>query len=194
MATKKDLKDTKFIADLFDLSERRIQQLSSEKDDFGNIILPSIKQGKNNVYDLIPTVKTYVSHLKDVLNGKALKQGNLSKETERLDADIRYKNVKAETAELLLKETLGKMHRSEDVESITTDLVLTIRGMLVAIPNRCADELASMEDSNEISNYLNKEINQVLEQLSQHEYDSGVYSQKVRERNKKDLLSYDEDE
>lgn len=192
MTNKKDEKtliDTAFLADLFDLTERRIQQLSTEPDP----VLTTIKKGKNNYYDLIPAIKKYIAYLKDLINGKSAKQEHLTKEGARLDAEIRYKNTKAETAELQLKELSGQMHRSEDVEAVVSELVFAIRGMLVSIPNRCSADLADMEDANEISQLLSEEINQVLEQLSLFQYDPQVYKKRIQERNKmQEMLSDDE--
>ncbi|MBQ2361997.1 MAG: hypothetical protein II287_00115, partial [Bacteroidaceae bacterium] len=41
------------------------------------------------------------------------------------------------------KELEGKMHRSEDVEAVMTDLVYTIRSMLMALPGRLAVDVVS---------------------------------------------------
>lgn len=190
MVNKKDLKDTEFIADLFDLTTRRIQQLSTSPEK----ILTPIKNGKNNSYDLIPTVKNYIAYLKDLISGKSAKQENSNKEGARLDAEIRYKNAKAEKAELELKEIAGHLHRSEDVESLTEELVFAIRGMIIAIPNRCAVDLASMEDANEVSQYLSTEVNQILEQLSTFQYDKNTYKKRVQERNKRQEMFNDDKE
>ena len=100
----------------------------------------------------------------------------------KLDAEARIKKAKAEVAELELKELRGKLHRAEDVEAIVTDSVLLIRSMLLALPGKLAVDLASMEDAAEVADRIKKEVYDVLNRMSEYEYDAEAYAERVKER------------
>ena len=61
-----------------------------------------------------------------------------SAEEKLADARSEYEDAKAEADELQ-----GKMHRSEDVAAMTTDLIYAIRGAMMALPGRLAVDVAS---------------------------------------------------
>ncbi len=94
-----------------------------------------------------------------------------------------------------LKEIRGEMHRSEDVEAMTTDLVFTIRSMILALPGRLAIDLAPLNKPAEISERIKQEVNEVLLELSNYKYDADAYRKRVRERQGlSDLLKDDDEE
>ena len=76
------------------------------------------------------------------------------------------------------------MHRSEDVAAMTEDLIYTIRGMLLALPGRLADDAHSAESSAETEAIIRKEVFSVMEALSRYQYDPQRYEERVRERRK----------
>ena len=103
--------------------------------------------------------------------------------------------AKAEIAEMELKELRGEMHRSEDVEAMTTDLVFTIRSMILALPGRLAIDLAPLNKPAEISERIKQEVNALLLELSNYKYDADAYRKRVRERQGlSDLLKDDDEE
>src|SRR5699024_5910096 len=94
-------------------------------------ILPAVSQ-RPYKFDLLPTVKAYIRYLRDRANGKEAKTADTVKaEADKLRAEADLKQSKAKIAELQLKELEGKMHRSEDVEALTNDLVYTARSMIM---------------------------------------------------------------
>jgi len=87
------------ISQLFGVTVRRIQQLTQEG------ILKTVETLDENGkkcrrYDLIPTVKRYVSHLRDKINTK----GN------RTNKEIELRELKLE-ADVALRESQGELHR-----------------------------------------------------------------------------------
>lgn len=174
MAAKENLQSTAVVASLFNLSERRVQQLAKEG------VIEGRKVDGVYQFDLLPTVRKYIAYLSDKANGRD--QKNRKTEEEKLAAEADLKRAKADMAELQLKELRGQMHRSEDVEAITTDLVYTIRSMIIALPGRLAVDVAAVDTAPEASEIIRRECYQVLEELSNYKYDPEEYAKRVRER------------
>lgn len=174
MAAKENLQSTAVVASLFNLSERRVQQLAKVG------VIEGRKVDGVYRFDLLPTVRKYITYLSDKANGR--EQKNRKTEEEKLAAEADLKRAKADMAELQLKELRGQMHRSEDVEAITTDLVYTIRSMIIALPGRLAVDVAAVDTAPEASEIIRCECYQVLEELSNYKYDPEEYVKRVRER------------
>ena len=101
----------------------------------------------------------------------SLGQDNMSKIQK--DAAI----AKAEADELQ-----GKMHRSEDVAAMTTDLIYAIRGAMMALPGRLAVDVASANSPAEAAEIIRREVNKAMRELSNYRYDPKKYEERVRER------------
>ena len=103
-------------------------------------------------------------------------------ETEKLTAEKRIKMAKAEMAELELKELKGDLHRASDVEAITTDHVMFVRSMLMAMPGKLAVDVAAIQTAPEAAERIKQEVYAILQQLSDYRYDPEEYKKRVRER------------
>ena len=125
--------------------------------------------------------KDYIKYLRQQLDKK---QGNQNSklDTDKLQAEVDIKNAKARVAELQLAELEGTMHRAEDVEAMTTDLVFSIRSALMAMPWRLAVDTAELETPAETSARIQEEVNEVLLSLSQYQYDPEEYKKRVKDR------------
>ena len=173
---KQNLQSTDIIAKLFDLDVRRVQQLAKEG------ILPAASQ-RPYKFDLLPTVKAYIRYLRDRANGKESKTADTVKaEADKLRAEADLKQSKAKIAELQLKELEGKMHRSEDVEALTNDLVYTARSMIMALPGRLAMDVVQAGSANEASALIRTECYKILDELAGYQYDPEAYRRRVRDR------------
>lgn len=173
---KQNLQSTDIIAKLFDLDVRRVQQLAKEG------ILPAASQ-RPYKFDLLPTVKAYIRYLRDLANGKEAKTADTVKaEADKLRAEADLKQSKAKIAELQLKELEGKMHRSEDVEALTNDLVYTARSMIMALPGRLAMDVVQAGSANEASALIRTECYKILDELAGYQYDPEAYRRRVRDR------------
>lgn len=178
------------LAELFSLTERRIQQLTGIND---FCIFESLSKKPPFKYDLINSVRSFVRYQQDQIDGKASRIKNAEKEGEKLDIDVQLKQLKLKQETLVFDELEGKMHRSEDVEYMTSDLVLTIRSMLLALAPRCSDNLVGIDDVKEIDNILKEEVHQILERLSEYQYDPKKYRERLMERNKQDVADDEEE-
>lgn len=160
-----------FIAKMFGISLRRIQGLTQEG------ILPTVKEpGKKRGYELLSTVQKYIEYLKP-------KGGDEAKKLNPLDqAEYDLKQLKIKTAQLKLDELEGRLHCAEDVESMTTDLILSIRSSLLALPGRLAVDVANINSASEAANRIREEVLKVLEDFSRYRYDPQEYARRVRDR------------
>lgn len=163
------------LADLFGFEgTRRIDQLR------GDGVITG--EGKPIRYKLFDTVKQYVSFLSEKAYGREQKQTVSDLEEEKLRAEVDMKLAKAEAAKLELDELRGKLHRAEDVESITTDHVLFLRSMLMAMPGKLAVDCANCKTAAEAADRIRREVYYVLNNLTEYRYDPEEYKKRVRER------------
>lgn len=173
---KQNLQSTEIMAKLFELDPRRVQQLAKEG------VLPAASQ-RPYKFDLLPTVKAYIRYLRDRANGKEAKTADTVKaEADKLRAEADLKQSKAKIAELQLKELEGKMHRSEDVEAMTNDLVYTARSMIMALPGRLAMDVVQAGSANEASALIRAECYKILNELAGYQYEPEAYRRRVRDR------------
>ena len=150
------------IARLFNKSARRIQQLTQDG------ILPTIETPEGRRYDLVPTIKRYIAYLDELASNKPA-QSLQEKQAKKLDADIKYKEAKAGKAKLELDELKGIMHRAEDIDKLTNELVFAVRSMLLALPGRVAMDLAAINTAPEVSKYMAEHVAALLDELATHE-------------------------
>lgn len=160
------------------ITARRVQQLAQDG------VISTVSKGK---YLLAQAVQSYIDYRTcEKPLGKA--------EDEKLNAEVKMKKAKAVMLELEAKELQGKMHRSEDVADMTSDLIYTMRGALIALPGRLAPEVAESKTAAEAADIIRNEVFQVMEGLADYKYDPKKYEERVRERNKWDLEEWDDDE
>lgn len=171
-----NLQNSTTIGKLFGLGERRVQQLAKEG------VIPAVNT-KPYQFDLLPTIQAYIRYLSEKANGKEAKPADTVRaEADKLRAEADLKQSKAKIAEMQLKELEGKMHRSEDVEAVTNDLVYTVRSMIMALPGRLAMDIIKAPTANEASAMIRSECYKILNELANYQYDPEVYQRRVRDR------------
>lgn len=174
MSEKQNLQGSQQIAKIFGVTTRRIQQLKDE-----GIIKGS---GKPTKYDLLPTIQAYIKYLSDKANGREKKETMAQLEEDKLRSEVAIKESKAEIARLELKEIQGKMHKAEDVEAIFTDHALFLRGLLLAMPNKLAVDLAGEHSAAEQAETVKREVYYILDNLADYRYDAEEYKKRVMAR------------
>ena len=121
--------------------------------------------------------QSYIRYLSDKANGREAKSADAAQvEMEKLRAEADMKRSKADMAAMQLKELEGKMHRSEDVEAVTNDLVYTVRSMIMALPGRLAMDVVQVASANEASALIRAECYKILNELANYNYDSAGIS------------------
>ena len=185
---KRTMVEAAMVAKLFNLTVRRIQQLTQDG------VLTTELVDKKRRYDLLLTVQKYIAYLQEKVAKKGESKADAEIESRKIKADADYRATKAELADMELTELRGEMHRSDDVEAMTTDLVFTIRGMMLALPGRLAIDLAKITKPAEISERIKQEVYAILLELSNYKYDAAAYKKRVRDRQGWSELLKDDDD
>lgn len=157
------------LATVLGVSARRVQQMAQD----GTI--PTCRKG---CFRLADSVQRYVKFLSD---GPMDEEDKKLEKTRRV-AETTMKASKANIAKLEADELQGKMHRSEDVAAMTTDLIYAIRGAMMALPGRLAVDVASANSPAEAAEIIRREVNKAMRELSNYRYDPKKYEERVRER------------
>lgn len=131
-------------------------------------------------YPLAENIQRYVKYRLDGANPTDESRLKLDK----LAADAKYKAHKAEIMRLEAEELKGKMHRSEDVEALTSDLIYTIRSIMLALPGRLAMDVASIDSPAECAQVIRQEVFSAMASLGEYAYNPVKYSERVRDRRK----------
>jgi phage terminase Nu1 subunit (DNA packaging protein) len=122
--------DVAKVAAFLNLEERRIQQLVHEG-------MPRESRGQ---YDPIKCAHFYIRYLQNALEKKSvptLDGGFVGEREER----IRLLRADADLREIELAKERSQLVAIPDVEAMLTDLVLTTKARILAIPPRLAPEL-----------------------------------------------------
>lgn len=170
---KPNLVSSIIAAKFLNLSDERVRQMTEE----GYLVCE--KDGRKNKYDLIPTVNTYIEYWK--AKAKMIEQ-NMSDEQRKIKADADWKEAKAAIEGMKRDELKGSLHSSDDVFAVTQDMVMNIRAELLAIPGMCAVDCANAKTPAEASGIIRDAINNILNGLTEYEYNPEKYKKLVRER------------
>ena len=81
-----------------------------------------------------------------------------------------------------VEELKGKLHRSEDVEGFTEDLIYTIRAALLSLPGRLSVVVTAAQSPAEAAEIIRKEVHKVMRELAEYHYDPEKDAEKVNER------------
>lgn len=162
---KTDISDlivnTDVMADLLGYTRQRINQLAKEG------VLEKQAPGR---FPLYLNIKKYLDYLR-------YGQG----ETENDDTAAAYweekalhEKAKREMAELKLAKMKNQLHDAADVEMCLTNMIVTFRNRILAIPQKVAPKVIGVENLAEISDIINTELLEALTELS--EYDPGMFA------------------
>ena len=172
--------NTTELAVILGLTARRIRQLAQD----------GIISSKNGRFNLCESVQRYIGfRYRDAMNEEDVKLDKAKR-----TAEVTLKASKAQVAKLEAEELKGKMHRAEDVEAVTSDLVYAIRGALIALPGRLAVDVAAAESPAEASEIIRKEVHKVMRELANYRYDPQKYEELVRGRRDWDVMERDGDD
>lgn len=161
------------LAAVLGLSSKRIYQLSEDG------VIASVQRGK---YPLADSVQRYIAYL----GRDAVTEDEVKLDKVKRTAEAQLKASKAKIASMEAQELEGKMHRSEDVAAMTEDLIYEIRGALIALPGRLAVDVAACGSAAEAADIIRREINLVMGEMANYQYDPDKYAERVRERMKWD--------
>jgi phage terminase Nu1 subunit (DNA packaging protein) len=149
------LYNSKAIASILDLSERRIRQLRDE----GVISEYQTAQG---LYDLIPSIHSYINFLRKGSVDDDKSEEHLDYNTERARL-VRAKRLNEEY-DLRVKE--GELHSTFDVERLLSGMLNTFKKRIRGIPTKLAPILSKKGNKAEIHRILQSSLDEALTELS----------------------------
>lgn len=85
-----------------------------------------------------------------------------------------HEKAKREMAELKLAKLKNQLHDARDIEMVMTNMLVTFRNRILAIPQKIAPKIIGMENLAEISEAISAELNEALTELS--EYDPSMFA------------------
>ena len=143
------------VASALNLTEQRVQQLVHEG-------LPREGRGQ---YDPVKCLLWYVRYLQKALEKKAvptLEGGFIGEREER----VRLLRADADLREIELAKERGQLVALPDIEAALTDLVLTTKARIMAIPPRLAPELVGETSRTMIQAKIEKACKESLSYLA----------------------------
>ncbi|MCZ8520140.1 MULTISPECIES: hypothetical protein [Paenibacillus] len=151
---------TKQMADVLNLSARRVQQLAED-----GVLIKSAR-GK---YKAAESIQNYIKSIQD-------RGGGGDGEADYFHERALHERAKREKAELELAVKRGDLHRSEDVEFVMNDMVAAFRSRILALPSKLSPQLIGKMDLAVIQSLLTQEVHEALTELS--DYDPHVFHEK----------------
>lgn len=140
------------LAEFIDISERRVYQLVDAE------IIDRVTEGK---YDLKECAKKYYE----------FKFGSGNRDLNEVKAE--HEEIKKRSSEIKLAKQQNKVHEASDVEFAMTNILTTFRNRILAIPPKLSPQITGMKNTNKISDLMNSELKEALEELS--EYDPSLF-------------------
>lgn len=148
------------MGNLFSLTQRRIRQLAEEG------IIEKASRGK---YVLYPSIQKYIAYVKTAYESKDEPDRDIDYEDER----ALHERIKREIAEINLAKIKGEVHESKDVEAVMNNMLANFRARMIGVPAKVAPMLIARDNIAVIQSYIEKEILEALEELS--EYDPEIF-------------------
>ncbi|MFM9889606.1 MAG: hypothetical protein ACKVOE_03030 [Rickettsiales bacterium] len=142
------------LARLFNLTERRLQQMAREG------IIPKPEKGK---YDLIGCTRAYIKYLQERATGRDIEPQDAYLERARL------LKAQADKVELEVKNLNGEVVPSEQVELLWSGLVASFRLRMLAMPVRCALRVMNLKTYAEVEGCLREHVHEALNELSRYD-------------------------
>jgi phage terminase Nu1 subunit (DNA packaging protein) len=156
MADKNGFYSKKTIADLFGITERRVEQLAQKK------LIP--KAGKG-LFDLGPTVKAYITYLHGLVNGAI--SGDESELSQRLlQAQTLEREAKAAISQIELERKKGKIITLEEVKRQWSARLIEFKAAMLEMPKQAAFRFTDPDVRIHVEEELNSFVIEALARYS----------------------------
>lgn len=146
------------LGNILGVGDRMIRRLAEEG---------ILKKNSHGKYLLLSSVRNYiltikVSKLSESMN-HSLDESGLDLDTEKAI----HEHFKRQITELKLQVLQGKLHKSDDVERVMTDMFVKFKSKMEAMPAKLARRLEG-KSKTEIQELLQVEIISALQELSEY--------------------------
>lgn len=137
-----------------------------------------IKQSSTGRYKLDDAIQAIYDRATRRQVSEDIEKANVVK----VKAEATMKAAKSKIVNMEAQELSGQMHRAEDIKALTEDLVFAFRHALVSLPGRLSMDVAAAQTAPEAAAIIRREVNVILKELAQYQYDPDKYAERVRER------------
>lgn len=156
MAGQGKIYTRKAIAQVLELSEKRIKQLTEDG---------TIEEFSPGHYKLWPTAKSYIAYLRSqIADDDSASDYNTEK--------ARLTRLKREEAELDLQLRRNELHRASDVEFIMTNMLMAFRAKLDTMPYKVLPSIMNIPEGADkmevILDILKKSASEALNEFSSY--------------------------
>lgn len=145
------------LADMLGIKQTTVRHLASSG------VMPRVTNGR---YKMRDCVHNYVMQLR--IQSKNPESGSTDEKPELRDMQAKHEAVKLQMSEMQLKLMQGKLHRSEDVERVMTNMLASMRAKLLSLPSRVAPRVAETSDPTEVMTILQADIYDALRELAEY--------------------------
>lgn len=145
------------LADMLGIKQTTVRHLASSG------VMPRVTNGR---YKMRDCVHNYVMQLR--IQSKNPESGSNGEKPELRDMQARHEAIKMQMSDMQLKLMQGKLHKSEDVEKVMTNMLASMRAKLLAMPSRIAPSIADVSDPAEVVTILKDVIYDVLHELADY--------------------------
>lgn len=145
------------LADMLGIKQTTVRHLASSG------VMPRVRNGR---YKMRDCVHNYVMQLR--IQSKNPESGSTDEKPELRDMQAKHEAVKLQMSEMQLKLMQGKLHRSEDVERVMTNMLASMRAKLLSLPSRVAPRVAETSDPTEVMAILQTDIYDALRELAEY--------------------------
>jgi phage terminase Nu1 subunit (DNA packaging protein) len=129
------------IAALFNLTVRRIQQLTQEG------ILPTVETVDGRRYELVPTIQRYVKYLSDKANGRNRSEAETELKQRKLEAEIELKALQSEHRKIQNDIASGKYIGIDEVKSDYRRFFIVFKKFALGIPSKLSARLNGLVEN-----------------------------------------------
>ena len=149
----------KQLAEILNISTRQVRELTNVHGLFEREVIDGKKQKK---YRLEKCVPEYIA-----FKAKGEARGGATYNKEREQAE--HEQIKKKISILKLRRLRRELHEAGDVEEYLTNMLMSFKSRLLSIPQKVAPLIVGEDDINRISEILEKEIFETLEELSEYD-------------------------
>ena len=149
----------KQLAEILNISARQVRELTNVHGLFEREVVDGKKQKKYRLEKCVP------EYLSFKLKGEAKGGTFYNKEREQAE----HEQIKKKISILKLRRLRRELHEAGDVEEYLTNMLMSFKSRLLLIPQKVAPLIVGEDDINRISEVLEKEIFETLEELSEYD-------------------------
>ena len=146
----------KELAQCLGISSRQVRNLSKEG------LFNTLQNGRG--YNLEKCIQEYINFK---INAEMGRRTSVTKE----EVQAEHEEVKKQISLLRLRALRRELHTATNVEAFLSDMLIHFRNRILSLPEKMSMELSGMDDVNQMTQVLRKNLSDALEELSEYNPD-----------------------